>query len=83
MYFGMAHSTSPEEVQRFRKRELRNLLTSYADEADVFAEVIQNAWDAVRSAVAQGLYSGTDSPRITIVIGRRSGGDHGLLAGEG
>ncbi|OZB63611.1 MAG: hypothetical protein B7X39_18975 [Lysobacterales bacterium 14-68-21] len=78
--FGMSHSTSPEEVQRFRKRELRNLLTSYADEADVFAEVIQNAWDALRSAVAQGMYAGADSPRITIVIGRRAGGDpHYLL----
>lgn len=52
------------------RRNLKNLLTSYADEADVFTESVQNAVDAVTAAAAEGLYSGGEVPRITIVLGR-------------
>ncbi|MGN2242344.1 hypothetical protein ACFWZU_02410 [Frateuria sp. GZRR33] len=73
--FGLADATSAEELARLRKRELRNLLTSYADEADVFAEVIQNAWDSLLIANARQLYRPGEVPTITVVIGRRAGGD--------
>lgn len=52
------------------RRNLKNLLTSYADEADVFTESVQNAVDAITTAAAEGLYTPDDSPRITIVLGR-------------
>jgi hypothetical protein len=77
--FGIRQTATDEEILTLRKRELRNLLTSYADEADVFAEVIQNAFDAVCSAQANGLYESGSSPRMDIVIGRRSGDPHYIL----
>lgn len=77
--FGMDQTASPEELRELRKRELRNLLTSYADEADVFCETIQNAFDAVTTARIQGLYRSSPPPRIDIVIGRRADDPHYLL----
>jgi len=69
-----------EEVDRreIAKRTLSNLLTSYADEADVFAEIIQNSFDAVTQAIRENLYTAV-KPRITVVIGRRSEGPHYLF----
>jgi hypothetical protein len=63
------------EIERLiiARRSLNNLLTSYADEADVFTEIIQNAYDSIKLADAEGLYSDI-SPELTIVIGRRSTG---------
>jgi len=52
------------------RRNLKNLLTSYADEADVFTESIQNAVDAITTAKAEGMYRDGDLPRITVVLGR-------------
>lgn len=77
--FGMAQTASREARLAIRKRELRNLLTSYADEADVFAETIQNAFDAILTARNRRLYGDTSGPRLDIVIGRRSGDPHYLL----
>lgn len=70
--FGMWQSVSGDELLTLRKRELRNLLTSYADEADVFSEIIQNALDAIFLAHEQGLYNDISTPRLDIVIGRRA-----------
>lgn len=62
------------------RRQLNNLLTSYADEADVFNEIIQNAYDSVIKAIQQDLYlAGKSIPRITVVIGRRTEGHHYFL----
>lgn len=82
--FGLTTNLSQGEAQEIRKRELRNLLTSYADEADVVVEIVQNAVDAIRAAHTDGLFASTEtSPELTIVIGRRSGGDpHYLLVTE-
>ena len=77
--FGMDQTASPEELLELRKRELRNLLTSYADEADVFCETIQNAFDAVTTARTRGLYQSSPPPRLDIVIGRRADDPHYLL----
>lgn len=77
--FGIKQTASPQELVALRKRELRNLLTSYADEADVFSEIIQNAFDAILAAQSQRLYSDPSDPRLDIVIGRRSGDSHYLL----
>lgn len=52
------------------RRNLKNLLTSYADEADVFTESIQNAVDAITTAEAEGMYRDGELPRITVVLGR-------------
>lgn len=52
------------------RRNLKNLLTSYADEADVFTESLQNAVDAITSAKAEGMYKDGELPRITVVLGR-------------
>ena len=77
--FGMEQTASPEARLAIRKRELRNLLTSYADEADVFTETIQNAFDAILAARNERLYREASGPRLDIVIGRRSGDPHYLL----
>lgn len=64
---------SRKEIAR---RSLSNLLTSYADEADVFNEIIQNSYDALVKAEAEGFYKEGEAPKITIVIGRRNEGHH-------
>ncbi|WP_210164042.1 ATP-binding protein [Mesorhizobium sp. L2C084A000] len=66
---------SPDENRLVKKRDLRNLLTSYADEADVFTEIIQNALDAIRTASEIGIYK-DESPKITIFLGRRNNESH-------
>ena len=58
------------------RRGLNNLLTSYADEADLFAEIIQNALDSVVLAMKSALYKADERPELTIVIGRRQGAKH-------
>jgi hypothetical protein len=58
--------------QQLVRSHLTNLITSYADEADVFTELIQNAVDAVYR-MPPG-----ESPLITVAIGRRSSGSHYL-----
>lgn len=64
------------------RRQLNNLLTSYADEADLFNEVVQNALDSVISAEERGFYPEDVSPQITIVIGRRPDSFHYLFVGD-
>ncbi len=76
--FGLEQELTPAEQTALRKRDLRNLLTSYADEADVFAEVIQNAVDAVITAHNRGLYGSGSSPTIDIVMGMPSDDPHYL-----
>ena len=73
--FGLNAEMSAEENRLIKKRDLRNLLTSYADEADVFTEIVQNAVDAIRIAKDTRLYD-TKEPKITIYIGRRESESH-------
>ena len=80
--FGMRQSVSGEELLTLRKRELRNLLTSYADEADVFSEIIQNALDAILLAHEHGLYDEVSHARLDIVIGRRADDPDYLLVSD-
>lgn len=58
------------------RRSLNNLLTSYADEADVFNEIIQNAFDSVVKAHREGVYQDGEKPKLSVVIGRRNEGHH-------
>lgn len=69
--FGSADFTEVERVELTRKL-LHDLITSYADEADVFTELIQNAVDAT----SRYEYSGAETPQITVVLGRRTEGAH-------
>jgi len=62
--------------QDIARRSLNNLLTSYADEADVFNEIIQNAYDSILRAIRESLFSENDTPKLTIAIGRRNEGHH-------
>jgi hypothetical protein len=80
--FGFTYQASSEEVRKLRKRELRNLLTSYADEADVFAEIVQNAVDAITTARSDGLYSDEKRPELTIGFGRRASDRHYFFVSE-
>lgn len=75
--FGIDHI---EEIDRLEiaRRSLNNLLTSYADEADVFTEIIQNSYDALLIAKEEGLYE-KEQPKLRIVLGRRSKGHHYLF----
>lgn len=74
--FGLSEELGPDEVREIRKRELSNLLTSYADEADVFSEIIQNAFDAIELAASRGLEFPPNTPQLEIFVGRRSGDEH-------
>lgn len=74
--FGLNADLTDAEKKQLRKKDLHNLLTSYADEADLFAEIIQNAFDSVATAGERGLYTASDKPTIQIFIGRRSGDTH-------
>ncbi len=74
--FGLGAMASEEELVRLRRRELKNLLTSYADEADIFAEVNQNAMDSIQTALDNGRYGPGETPRIEIFIGRRNDDTH-------
>lgn len=71
--FGLNEQLTTEEAKKLRKNDLKNLLTSYADEADVFAEIIQNAVDAIQTAINASVYEKNETPCIKIFIGRRSG----------
>lgn len=68
-------TTSLDEAARrdLIRKELLNLTTSYSDEADIFAELVQNAVDAItmRPVAAQD-----DKGKLTIVIGRRKNNAH-------
>lgn len=75
--FGLNDTLTGAEAKDLRKRDLKNLLTSYADEADLFAEIIQNGLDSLLTALNSGRYKGSnESPQLHIVIGRRSGDPH-------
>lgn len=74
--FGLNEQLTSDEAKRLRKNDLKNLLTSYADEADVFAEILQNAFDAIGSAIRQDYYTQGTNPEILIFIGRRSNDTH-------
>jgi hypothetical protein len=71
--FGLEVSEAVDRKE-IAKRQLNNLLTSYADEADIFAEIIQNSFDAVQQAIRENLYTGNEQPEITVILGRRSEG---------
>jgi hypothetical protein len=79
--FGLENGDLLDRVEVAR-RSLNNLLTSYADEADVFTESVQNAVDAVVRAKQDGLYGLEEVPRITIVIGRPSDRHHYLFVAD-
>lgn len=64
------------------RRNLKNLLTSYADEADVFTESVQNAVDAITSAAAQGMFANGENPRITIMLGRSVDRQHYIYVAD-
>lgn len=57
------------------RKELLNLTTSYSDEADIFAELVQNAVDAItmRPKAAQ-----SEKGLLTVVVGRRKNNAHYL-----
>jgi hypothetical protein len=69
--FGVG-SLDPSDQSELIRKHLQNLTTSYADESDVFTELIQNAIDAVNSAPMLG----KTPRRITVVIGRRKDNAH-------
>jgi hypothetical protein len=79
--FGL-NDVSENERREIARRSLNNLLTSYADEADVFTEIIQNAFDAVLAARYKNLYRGGESPRLAVVIGRRTQGHHYMFISD-
>lgn len=69
--FGVG-SLDPSDQSELIRKHLHNLTTSYADESDVFTELIQNAVDAIAATTP-----GDDHPgQLTIVIGRRKGNAH-------
>jgi hypothetical protein len=74
--FGLNEALTTAEAKDLRKADLKNLLTSYADEADVFAEIIQNAFDSVSSGISSSRYRNGEVPRINIFIGRRLNDTH-------
>lgn len=74
--FGLDSSLTAEEVVSLRKKDLGNLLTSYADEADVFAEMIQNAMDSLQTAIANRKFEEGGIPTLQIYLGRRTGDTH-------
>jgi hypothetical protein len=79
--FGM-EDLSTLDRSEIARRQLNNLLTSYADEADLFNEVVQNALDSVISAEERGLYTGEVEPMLTIIVGRRPESFHYLFVGD-
>jgi hypothetical protein len=56
------------ELDGVLRRDLTNLLNSYGDQADILAELIQNAVDAIAA-------SGRSGGQVTVIIGRRSGNE--------
>ncbi len=73
--FGLNDNLSAEEARASKKLLLKDLLSSYADEADIFAEIVQNAFDAVREAWNLKYYDEIE-PKLTIYIGKREDGAH-------
>ena len=80
--FGFDQTATNDEIRHMRKRELRNLLTSYADEADLFAETIQNAFDALQTAIDNQAYENEETPVLTVVLGRRTNDRHYLFVAD-
>lgn len=74
--FGLNEQLTSEEAKKLRKNDLKNLLTSYADEADVFSEILQNAFDATLTAISSKKYTSKEQPLIKIFIGRRQNDTH-------
>lgn len=70
--FGVGSLDAAVQSELIRKH-LLNLTTSYADESDVFTELIQNAVDAVNSIdpIVE-----TAPQSVTIVVGRRKDNAH-------
>lgn len=73
--FGLNEQLTSDEAKKLRKNDLKNLLTSYADEADVFSEIIQNAFDAIQTAINSDIYNNAQ-PCMKIFIGRRANDTH-------
>ncbi len=62
-----------DQQQELARSMLKGLISSYADEADIFTELVQNAYDAVIARQQmESDYVGT----ITVVFGRRTNDDH-------
>jgi hypothetical protein len=80
--FGLGATLNENELREITRKGLNNLLTSYADEADVFNEIIQNSVDSVVKAKRDGLYQQGEAPSITVVIGRRTQGHHYFLVSD-
>jgi len=74
--YGLNQSITKQEFQALRKTNLNGLLNSYADEADVFSEIIQNSFDTILTCINQNKYTATLSPCIKVFIGRRSNDTH-------
>lgn len=56
------------ELDGVLRRDLENLVNSYGDQADILAELIQNAVDAIGA-------TGRGNGELTVIIGRRGGSD--------
>lgn len=74
--YGLNTEFTKSEYSALRKQNLNGLLNSYADEADVFAEIIQNAFDTIQICIGQQKYNSNVQPLIKIFVGRRSNDTH-------
>jgi hypothetical protein len=72
--FGIDSLGSEERTELIR-RGLHNLTSSYADEADIFTEIIQNAVDAIEIRLAK---EGGNAGSLKVILGRRATEDHYL-----
>lgn len=69
--FGIGETVTNDEYKKMRKTNLNGLLNSYGDEADVFTEIIQNAFDTIQTGIQANKYTAENPPIIKIFIGRR------------
>ncbi len=70
---GLAALQDDEQLELIR-RDLLNLTTSYADEADIFTELIQNAIDAISLQLSDK--ANGSGGELLVVIGRRRQNAH-------
>jgi len=80
--YGLNSNISKDEYMQLRKVNLNGLLNSYADEADVFCEIIQNAFDTIQICLGQQKYEAGVTPTIKIFIGKRANDTHYLAVND-
>lgn len=70
--FGIGEKVTDDEYKKMRKTNLNGLLNSYGDEADVFTEIIQNAFDTIQTGIQSKKFTDQEPPTIKIFIGKRA-----------